>query len=236
MRAQILYRLKSLSSTGSFNLERWFPQDEQALKDVAAAAKLEKNQIELVKHDHMQRRISSEADIYFLDMVSRPDVKNHSEFEADEKSESFWLSQDLMNIETFLNQREISCLSVQSSQARRLNFLHCLVNEAGKRNMVLLVRSLSLTKEVIYFASSWRKESAMMRCLLEHPGTNIVTQSNVRFFCEYYRTKYKTNPIKYPELSTLKEMKPEKTSVFSPLTLASNTNHVADVSKLFQIQ
>lgn len=179
------------------------------MKDVAAAAKLEKNQIELVKHDYMQRRISSEADIYFLDIVSRPDVKKHSEFEADEKSEAFRLSQDLMDVETFLNQREISCLSVQSSQARRLNFLHCLVNEAGERNMVLLVRSLSLTKQVIYFASSWRKESAMMRCLLEHPGTNIVTQSNVRSFCEYHRTKYEINPITYPELFTLKEMKPE---------------------------
>lgn len=185
--------LKSLSLTGCYNLARWFPQDEQALKNVAAAAKLEKNQVELVKHDHMQRRISSEADIYFLDIVSHPDVKNRSKFEADEKPGSLRMIQDLMAIETFFNQREISCLNIQSSQATRLTFLHCLVNEsekAGEKNMVLLVRSSSLIKQVIYFASSWGKESAMMRCILKHPGTNIVTQSNVRSFCEYYRTKY----------------------------------------------
>lgn len=228
--------MKSLSSTGCYNLARWFPQDEQALKDVAAAAKLEKNQVELVKHDHMQRRISSKADIYFLDIVSRPDVKNRSKFVADEKSGSLRMIQDLMAIETFLNQREISCLSIKSSQATRLTFLHCLVNEsekAGEKNMVLLVRSSSLTKQVIYFAPSWGKESAMMRCILKHPGTNIVTQSNVRSFCEYYRTKYKINPITYPELSTLKEMKPET----SLCVLASHPGFkyesVADVSKPF---
>lgn len=90
------------------------------MKDVAAAAKLEKNQIELVKHDHMQRRISSEADIYFLDIVSRPDVKKHSEFETDEEPGPLKLSEEMIDIETFLDQNERSCLSVRISQMKRL--------------------------------------------------------------------------------------------------------------------
>lgn len=37
--------LRSLSSTGFYNLDRWFLQDEQALDDVSTAANLAKNQM-----------------------------------------------------------------------------------------------------------------------------------------------------------------------------------------------
>lgn len=110
--------LKSLSSTACYNLDRWFPQDEQALYDVGAAVKLATNHVEVRKHDHMQRRISTEADVFFSDVVSRLDVKINLDIEPDGEPKTAELSQEILDIEMFLEKSEISCLRVRTSQSR----------------------------------------------------------------------------------------------------------------------
>lgn len=98
--------------------DRWFPQDEQALYDVGAAVKLAKNHVEVRKHDHMQRRISTEADVFFSDVVSRLDVKINLDIEPDGEPRTAELSQEILDIEMFLEKSEISCLRVRTSQSR----------------------------------------------------------------------------------------------------------------------
>lgn len=119
--------LNSLSSRGCHNLNRWFPQVDQALNEVGAAAKAAKYQMKMSKNDHIQRRISTEADIYFSDVISRHDVKIRSKIDPVKIPEPLYDSQEIMDIERFLDQSKISCLSVQTSQLKRYGFLHCLV-------------------------------------------------------------------------------------------------------------
>lgn len=94
----------------------------------------------MMRRDYIRMRSSTEADIYFSVVISRLEVKVCSKIETDKEPEPLYVSQDIIDIETFLDQSEIACLSVETSQSSRLRFLNCLVKEEVERKKFLLVR------------------------------------------------------------------------------------------------
>lgn len=129
----------------------------------------------------MQRRISTEADVHLSNIISRLDARINLHIEPDEEPKTPELSQENhgyrnvspseQNILTYRTNKPIETTSI----------LHCLVKEVGERNMVLLVRTLSLTQQVIYFDSSSRKESAVIRCFQRYRANPCVLVSHTSF-------------------------------------------------------
>lgn len=194
-------------STACGNLDRMFSQDKLILHDVDNPVKPVEHQIEMLRTDNVQVRYASGTDIYFRYLLSRRDYASGTQISVSKNKKYVPVRQESSIIENILRQDELSCMSIRTSQKNRFHFLGCLVNIALYRNFVVLVRSVSLTEQIIFLASSWVKSGFGQHCQKQFEGSHIVASPNHLPICEYYHSIYKINPSMHLDLSKLKKAK-----------------------------
>lgn len=197
-----------LSAIACYHLNHIFPRDEKILQYAGHSAKHVQNQIETVTPDHNGLK-SSELDIFFLSVVSRRDFGSDSPASLDIDPRYVQTHPEIFNIEKFLQQPKISCLRIRSTQSNRLTSLRCLILRAGDRNLVVLVRHITLTEQIIFVEPAFIQAIFPNECERQYTGSRIIAPKNPLVFCDFYLTKYKIKPYRYPELSTLTTAEPE---------------------------
>ncbi|CCI47964.1 unnamed protein product [Albugo candida] len=202
--------LNSLSSTTCNNLDRIFPQDKKTLRHLGNLANRVENKIAMAKPDQFQGFVSSQEDLYFRHLLSEPDTGVDSEIKPSNFAKHVKLREEIQAIEEFLDQTKITCLRIETDQKFRLRFMHCLIKSVGDKTKVILIRSTSLTQQVIFLESTLVTADFGKYCKEDYSGSSITAANDPHSFCEYYRTKYKINVYLYPELSTLAKAKPQR--------------------------